>query len=102
MVCIFLISCNNHEEYGAIEFYLTHTIDGDSLQWNQLGYRNKAGNQYQLNEVKYFISNLILIDNDGQPVKVTQDAGLHYVDCSLPYTLRWNIGKIPTKHYRAI
>jgi len=94
-------SCNKHEK-GRIEIYFTHTVDGCPAQFNKLIYTNTAGNQYQINEIKYFISKLIFMDAEGKTIEINQDNGIHYVDCGLPNTLRWKIEDIPQKHYAAV
>ena len=101
-VLIFLAaSCNTHEK-GRIEIHFTHTVDGNPVQLNKLIYTNAAGNQYQVDEIKYFISKLILLDEEGRSVKIVQNNGIHYVDCSLPNTLHWKIDDIPEGNYIAV
>jgi len=100
-ICVTFFSCKK-EKYGSIELSFIHTVDAQPLQFNQLIYTNTAGNQYQVNEVKYFISRVFFIDPDGESVEVKQDEGIHYVDCDIAHTLRWNIDKIPQRHYAAI
>jgi len=100
-ICVTLFSCKK-QKYGNVELYFTHTVDAQPLQFNQLIYTNKAGNQYQVNEVKYFISRVLFIDSEGKSVEVKQNQGIHYVDCDLEHTLRWKINEIPQRHYTAI
>jgi len=102
MICILLISCNNHEKKGSLEICFTHTIDENPIQFNRLIYTNTAGNQYQVHEVKYFISRFFLKDVHGKSIEIKQDNGIHYVDCSLKKTWRWNIKEIPQKDYAAV
>jgi len=102
MVCILFISCKKHEELGGIEFFFSHTIDNTPVQFNQLIYTNTAGNQYQVNEIKYFISKLFLIDDKGESIEIKKDRGIHYVDCSLKKTLQWTINEVPKKNYTAL
>jgi hypothetical protein len=96
-------TCTKHEK-GSIEIIFTHTVDGEPVQFNQLIYTNTAGNQYQVNEIKYFISKLIFFNNgeEGYEIVITQDDGIHYVDCSLKNTLRWEINPIPAGSYTDI
>jgi hypothetical protein len=98
--CIFF-SCQK-EKQGSIEFNFTHTVDEQPIELNQLIYINAAGNRYQLNEVKYFISSLFLIDTAGRWIAVKQDDGVHYVDLSLENTLCWKIAEMPQRHYTKI
>jgi hypothetical protein len=99
ILCILLISCDKYEKYGTIEIYFSHTVDENPIQFNQLIYKNAAGNQYQVNEVKYFISRIFLNDVDGKSFEIKQGNGIHYVDCSLDKTLRLKIENIPQKNY---
>jgi len=102
ILSVFLVSCNKHKENGTLELRFSHTIDKNPVQFNQLIYTNKAENKYQVNEVKYFISRLLLIDDEGKSIEIKQDAGIHYVDCSLENTLRWQISLLPQKKYTAL
>jgi hypothetical protein len=102
IILIFLAATCHKEENGSIELHFTHTVDGNPVQLNELIYTNAAGNTYQVNEVKYFISKIILIDTEGKPVAVAQGGGIHYVDVSLAKTLNWKIDKLPPKSYTAI
>jgi hypothetical protein len=90
------------EKYGNLTLYFTQTIDSKPIQFNQLCYTNAAGNQYQVNEVKYFISRLMLMDIKGKSFAVRQNAGIHYVDHSIPNTLHWKIEGIPPGEYIAL
>jgi len=94
-------SCKKPKE-GNVEIYFTHTADGQSVHFNQLIYTNIAGNSYQVNEIKYFISRITLINQKGESVTIAQDKGIHYVDCSLENTLSWKIDHIPQGRYTAI
>jgi len=99
---IFLGASCNKNENGSAVFIFTHTVDGVYAQFNRLIYTNTAGNQYQINEIKYFISRMLLYDANGKTVEIAQDEGIHYVDCSLLNTLRWEIDGIPQGKYVAI
>ena len=72
------------------------------MQFNELIYTNTAGNLYQVNEIKYFISKIYFIAHDKKMIEVTQKQGIHYVDCSMEATLHWKINDIPQKDYHAI
>jgi hypothetical protein len=94
-------SCHEQKE-GTLEINFTHTIDGEPVQFNELIYTNAAGNQYRIDEIKYFISKLTLINDKGEPIEIIQDEGIHYVDCSAKKTLRWKIEDIPQGKYIGI
>jgi len=69
------------------------------VQFNELIYTNTAGNLYQVNEIKYFISKLVLMSASGKPVEIKQNSGIHYVDNSISSTLQWRIAPIPAGEY---
>jgi len=96
-----LLSCKK-EKYGSIEFHFKHSIDGNTIFFNHLIYTNAAGNLYQVNEIKYFISKVCLYDSEGGVTVITQDKGIHYVDSDIERTLRWKIDRVPQKQYQAI
>ena len=95
------VSCTKHEK-GTVTLHFTHTIDDVPVKFNQLIYTNTVGNKYQVNEIKYFISKLILINEKKELITITQDDGIHYVDCSLEDNLHWSIFQIPDGNYTSI
>jgi len=93
-------SCKKHEK-GTIEIVFSHTVDDAPVQFNKLIYKNAAGNNYQINEIKYFVSRMCFIDAKGKAVAVSQNSGIHYVDCSISNTLRLLI-EVPQGDYVAV
>jgi hypothetical protein len=96
---MFLFSCKKYEN---VEFVFSHTIDGQPFQLNQLNYTNTAGNKYQVNEIKYFISKIVLINRNGESAEIKQNGGIHYVDCDINRTLHLKINEIPQGEYTAL
>ena len=102
IVSIFFVSCGSTEKTGTLDLQFTHHVDGKSLVLNQLIYTNAAGNRYQVNEVKYFISNLYLQKTNHEWVKITQNEGVHYVDLAYPNSLVWKLTDIKDGDYTGI
>jgi hypothetical protein len=105
----FAFSCkekeNVHREkdnFGSVILQFTHTVDKQPIQLNQLIYTNATGNQYQVNEVKYFISKVFLVDDMGKSFEIKQDNGIHYVDFGLENTKHWKIDNIPFNTYTSV
>lgn len=66
-------------------------------------YENPAGNLYEVNDVQYFISKVMLVDEAGNTTEITDNQGVHYVDIRIPGTLVWRIAdEIPAGSYRSI
>jgi hypothetical protein len=102
IISIFLIGCGGKDKTGKLDLQFVHRIDGENLVLDQLVYTNAAGNAYQVNEVKYFISNLHLLKTSNEWVKITQNEGVHYADVAYPNTLTWNLAEIAEGDYAGI
>jgi len=100
---VFLIGCENkeREKIGNMDLLFTHCVDEKHLVLEQF-YTNAAGNVYQVNEVKYFISNLYLQKTNNEWVKISQNGGIRYVDLAYPNSLTWNLTDIKKGDYKGI
>jgi hypothetical protein len=66
-------------------------------------YSNTAGNQYELTEIQWFISDLSLNKNDGSKVTLGGEKFAHYIDTDLPETFSWKLDDdIPSGEYNSI
>ncbi len=106
---IFLFSCKKDSvnpsvtANGFITFKFTHSIGNDSLIKSSMIYQNQAGNPYEINEVKYFISDLVLYPHNADPLILNYSKNYHYVDIDIAQTLKWEISdKIPSLQYDSI
>lgn len=101
-------SCKKEEpietnKFGKISFQFTHKMNGLALVTDTLIYVNAAGNEYLVNEVQYFISDVILHNSDGSDFSINQDGGMHYIDTDIPSTFSWNISSdIPVGNYSSV
>ncbi|HNW67436.1 MAG TPA: hypothetical protein PKK66_01100 [Bacteroidales bacterium] len=78
-------------------------INGTQLVTNVMNYTNAAGNPYEVNEVKFFISELKLYKNDGSVVRIQADNSIHYYDWDIENTHTWNIADdLPSGTYDSI
>ena len=88
---------------GHITLNFSFVVDNDSLRLDTCMYQNAAGNLYEVNDVQYFISKVMLVDDAGNTFDIIDNQGIHYVDIRIPGTLRWNISdEIPVNHYTRI
>lgn len=83
------VSCKEHVKKVAPEFVFKHSVNGFELQKGAMKYTNLAGNQYQVDELQYFISEITLNTADGQVLPITSENAIHYVDIDIPETLTW-------------
>lgn len=85
-----LASCRKDEEKPVVpQFVFKHNVNGSPLQKGAMIYTNKAGNRYRIDELQYFISEIIVKTTDGNRYPITTDSGIHYIDIALPSTLTW-------------
>lgn len=87
---------------GHIQLVFAHYVDGLPLQKDTMKYTNEAGNEYEVDEVKYFISDVVFYAAGGKAKYVTTNA-IKYIDINIPATLTWNIGDLfPVGTYDSI
>lgn len=94
-----LFSSCHKEKTAPFSLSFAFQVDGEVLQTDMREYVNAAGNQYEVNEVMFFISDISLYKSDG--TVVTRDR-IHYVDIDIPSTLDWDLGMIPQGDYSAV
>ncbi len=91
---VFLASCKSREEasqYGKLAVRFEHYADGQPVQFDSMTYTNAAGNQYEVSEIQWFISDVALEGKVGSMVSDDDGDFAHYVDTNIPQTLRWEI-----------
>ena len=87
---------------GKICFEFHHYCDGLPLDFDIRKYVNAAGNEYMVNEIQYFISDVTL---HGADADYTIDAwkDIHYVDTDIATTHEWKVfDEIPAGDYTGI
>ena len=103
-----LVSCQKEdtgeeEPYGNITFTFLHKVEGSPLEIDIMQYVNEAGNQYMVNEIQYFISNVTLHRPDGSTFLIDDFKDIHYLDTDLNETLEWKVyDHIPVGSYSEI
>lgn len=100
-----LVSCDdsNDPQTGRIEFTFHHEVDGEPVIFNEMRYANAAGNQYEITEVQWFISDVALVTKNGAEVSLYKDGFAHYIDTNIPETAMWKPSdRLPAGNYPAI
>jgi hypothetical protein len=91
-----VISCSESDDKpkpvkGKITFVFTHFNEGEPVKYDTLKYTNAAVNQYMVNEIQYFISDVKLHTSGGGHQLIDQWKDIHYVDTDLPETQTWEV-----------
>ena len=104
-----LTSCGTNDEpeknndAGKMVLSFEHFADGNQLILDEMRYVNAAGNQYEVTEIQWFISDITLVKSDGNKILLGGDKFAHYVDTNLPETNQWIIpDEIPAGDYSSI
>lgn len=65
MLAVLGFGCNADKGKGEIILEIKHTISGQPLTLNEMKYTNLAGNLYSVSKLQYYISNVVLVHEDG-------------------------------------
>jgi hypothetical protein len=94
---------NPQPETGQMALKFTHLVNGAPLRQDTFCYVNTAGNQYEIEQLMYFISDVKLHKSDGSVLLIDDWKDIHYVDVNIPVTLQWEIyDPIPVGSYDSI
>lgn len=103
LITFVFTACHKEESVVVLAIEFTHSVGSIAFVKDNLNYVNAAGNQYEVNELQYFISDVVLHKTDGSEVTVNADNGIHYVDIDIPGTMLWNFDQaIPVGDYAAV
>ncbi len=92
MVLTMAVACKKKAEpipeppAGTIVFSVDHQVNGMPLKFNEMIYRNAAGNDYLITDVMYFISDITFYRNDGTHQTIGEWKDIFYVDEAIPET----------------
>jgi hypothetical protein len=88
---------------GNLQLSFNHKVNGNPLTVDTLLYINTAGNEYMVNEIQYFISDIVLHSSTGNDYSISANNGIHYIDTDIPATQVWSIPEnIPVGNYTSV
>jgi hypothetical protein len=89
--------------FGKLSINFEHMLNGQNVIYDDMRYINAAGNEYEVTEVQWFISDIVLVKPDGNEWQPEGEDFAHYVDTNLPETLVWHFSdQVPAGTYSAI
>jgi len=95
LLMIFTTACKKEkittDNAAKIILKFQHKVDGMPLVTDTMIYVNEAGNPYEVNEIQYFISDVVLYKSDGTQKAINQWQDIYYVDIDIPSTLSWAV-----------
>jgi len=84
---------------GTIDFKVSNMVGNDTLRLGQLIYSNAAANPWQVDLLKYYVSNITLVQGDGTTHNVRN---YDLIDEELPESKTIGAAGIPNGTYTAI
>lgn len=85
VIVLFFAQCQKDENIsheaktGALQLRLSHSVDGQPLQFDTLLYKNASGTMYSVSQLHYYISDIIFSKNGGEQWK---SDSIFYIDAS--------------------
>lgn len=68
---------NSNNEHPHVNFKMNHKVGAESLSFDSFNYTNSSGHKYEVQTLKYFVSNIQLHHTNGDTLTL---AGPFYVD----------------------
>lgn len=101
---LILVSCKKEEDNDPEEVKLNilmiHSVDNETVEFDNIRYTNTFGNLYSVSRLQYFISDFTLERSDGTEVFIDE---VFYVDGTVESTLTLTPGeRIPAGSYSSV
>jgi hypothetical protein len=88
---------------GEIIFKFEHFVGGEQAIFDQIIYENAAGNEYEITNIQWFISDVTFMDQKGEELIISGDDWVHYIDSDIPDSHTWALEDgIPAGDYASI
>ena len=91
------------EDNGSCRYNLslnfTHTVDGDPLEIDQMIYTNATGQNYNVQTLKYLMSDIMLHTANGNSILLDE---VHFITISDSSTFNLEIQDLNSAHYSSI
>jgi len=96
---LFLGSCKKEPIPTYLTINFTHTVDGSDLITNSMIYTNEAGENYDVQTLKYLISDITLHAEDGSSLLLDE---VHFINISNESTFSFTYNDVPNNNYTSI
>ena len=99
-IAFLFTSCDKDKAIATdITINFTHTVDGLELVNNSMVYINEAGENYDIQTLKYLISEITLHSENGNSLLLDE---VHFIDISDESTFNLTYNKVPNNNYTSI
>ena len=99
-IAFIFTSCDKDKAIATdITINFTHTVDGSYLMTDSMIYNNEAGENYDIQTLKYLISDITLHSENGNSLLLDE---VHFIDISDPSTFSFTYNDVPNNNYTSI
>ncbi len=98
LIAITFSSCDKPTQTD-LTINFTHSVDGEELTTNSMVYTNSAGENYDVQTLKYLISDITLHTDDGNSLLLDE---VHFIDISNQSTYIFTVKDVPNNNYTSI
>ena len=98
LVSIILVSCEKPTKTN-LTINFSHTVEGANLTTNKMIYTNDAGENYNVQTLKYLISDITLHAENGSSLVLDE---VHFIDISDESTFSFTYNDVPNNNYTSI
>ncbi len=109
ILVVAITACKNDDsddqqqpEPGAVALNFINKVGNDILNLNTATYTNSSGEAYEVSELKYIISNMVLIDSEGNEFVYPQEDSYFVVNEANPASKGFSMNDIPPGTYTKI
>lgn len=109
LLALLAVACTKPKEKAEIDLCIGYEANGKTLVADTLCYVNEAGNTFLVTEIQWFLSDIQLLDQDGEWHLLRQrDAmdsiaelteHIYYIDTDIPESQTLRGKEIPVGHY---
>ena len=109
LLALLAVACTKPKEKAEIDLCIGYEANGKTLVTDTLCYVNEAGNTFLITEIQWFLSDIQLLDQDGEWHLLRQRDALDsiaeltehifYIDTDIPESQTLHGKEIPVGHY---
>ena len=99
-IAFLFTSCDKDKAIATdITINFTHTVDASELMTNSMIYTNEAGENYDIQTLKYLISDITLHSENGSSLLLDE---VHFIDILDESTFSLTYNEVPNNNYTSI
>jgi len=104
LISMLAVSCKDDDplETTSIDMSFANTINSQNIELNTGVYQTTLGESYSINELKYIISNILFIKEDGEIFTYPVEDSYFLIDEEVPSSKIITLENIPVANYKKI